>query len=157
MLQTNGAIKANVKIHVPLQEPAEEMLNVVLSTIKHCVLVPLDSLATREPNVSVMSIIACPILVEPTPDVSILSEPLIVSAKLDVLAMPELDASAHLPKWTDANSRFADPMLSADRKMVLVNATALLTFLMETRTRVVHHLLEVGILNFYTFLIIKFI
>ena len=142
---------------MPLLELAEEMLNAVLSTIKHCVLVPLDSLATLEPNVSVMSIIACPILVELTPDVSILSEPLIVSAKLVVLAMPERDASAHHPKLTDANLRFADPMLSVDHKMVLVNATALPTFLMETRTRVVHHLLEVGILNFYTFLVIKYI
>ena len=145
----NGATKANVKIHVPLREPAEETRNVVLSTIKHCVLVPLDSLATQEPNVSVMSIIVCPTLVELTPDVSILSEPLIVNAKLDALAMPERDASAHHPKWTDANSRFADPMPSADHKMVLVNATALPTFLMETRTRVVHHLLEVGILIFF--------
>ena len=132
---------------MPLQEPAEETHNVVLSTIKHCVLVPLDSLETLEPNVSVTSIIACPILVEPTPDVSILSEPLIVSAKLDALAMPERDASAHHPKWTDANSRFADPMPSADHKMVLVNATVLPISLMETRTRVVHHLLEVGIMN----------
>ena len=92
-----------------------------------------------------MSIIAYPTLAEPTPDVSILSEPLIVNARLDVLAMPERDANAHHPRWTDANSRFADPMLSADRKMVLVNVTAQMISLMETRTRVVHPLLEVGI------------
>ena len=141
---------------MPLREPVEETRNVVLLTIKHCVLVPLDSLATREPNVSVMSIVVCPTLAELTPDVLILSEPSIVSAKLVVWAMPERDASAHHPKWTDANSRFAVPMLSADHKMVLDNATALMTSLMEILTRVVHLLLEVGIHFSCKFIFIMF-
>ena len=62
---TNGVIRDDVKTLVPILELAESMHNAVFCTIKHCVLVRLDLLATLECNVQLMLMSVSPILVEP--------------------------------------------------------------------------------------------
>ena len=51
---TNGVTKANVKIPALILVLAVKMLNVVFCTIKHCVLVPPDSLEIPEKSVFLM-------------------------------------------------------------------------------------------------------
>lgn len=138
VLPTNGATKANVKIPVPILEPVERTPNAVSCTIKHCVLVLLDSLATQEPNACPMSTNVPPILVDLTPDVLTWSAPLTANVNLDAPVIQGLDAIV-LQLWSMAViSRSVDPTLSANQRMESVNATVHPNILMEIPTRAVH-------------------
>jgi hypothetical protein len=79
-----------------------------------------------------------PILADPMPGVPTSLVPMSASVNQDAEAMPEPDVLVHLPKWTAAGTSCVDPMLNADPKMELENASAHLSTPMAIRKLVVH-------------------
>jgi hypothetical protein len=142
VLQTNGVIKANVKILVLISELAVRAHSVQCQITMHCVPVLLAWLEIQELNVYEMLMSAYQTHVVLMPDVSIWLELINVNVTLDVRAIPRQVVLVLPPRLTDANLNSADLMPSAYPKTELEDASAFLDTLMETLRPVVHLDLE---------------